>query len=91
MCDTNDFIRIDSKTGTTADGPRKLNVTVIGDPCMAPKMLHMPFLQPFDKRTTTIAAEAREVRARRRTHVPRTRPVLLLTKRRPPTGSHGCP
>ena len=63
VCDTNDFIRVDSKTVITADGPRAMNVTVIGDPCQAPKMLNMPFLQPFDKRMTTIAAEAREVGA----------------------------
>ena len=62
VCDTNDFIRIDSKTVLTADGPRTLNVTVIGDPCLASGMLNKPFMQPFDKRMTTIASEAREVR-----------------------------
>jgi hypothetical protein len=63
VCDTNDFIRVDTKTVVTADGgARTFNVTVIGDPCLAPGMLHAPFLQPFDKRTTTIATEAREVR-----------------------------
>ena len=65
VCDTNDFIRVDTKTVTTADGPRKLNVSVIGDPCIYPGMLNAPFLQPFDHRTTTIAAEAREVRCSR--------------------------
>ena len=62
VCDTNDFIRVDSKTVHTADGPRTLNVTVIGDPCLASGMLNKPFMQPFDKRMTTISAEARELR-----------------------------
>ena len=63
VCDTNDFIRVDTKTVATSDqGARAFNVSVIGDPCLKPGMLNMPFLQPFDKRTTTIAAEAREVR-----------------------------
>ena len=62
VCDTNDFIRVDSKTVATAHGHRTLNVTVIGDPCLASGMLNKPFLQPFDKRMTTIAAEAQEVR-----------------------------
>ena len=63
VCDTNDFIRVDTKTVVTADqGARVFNVSVIGDPCLKPGMLNMPFLQSFDKRTTSIAAEAREVR-----------------------------
>ena len=63
VCDTNDFIRVDTKSIVTADeGLRAFNVTVIGDPCVAPGMLNAPFLQPFDKRMTTIAHEAREVR-----------------------------
>jgi len=61
VCDTEDFIRADTKTIQTRDGARKYNVVVIGNPCSNPKALHEPFVQPFDKRRTTIAASAPEV------------------------------
>lgn len=61
VCDTEDFIRADTKTIETREGPKKYNVAVIGNPCNNPKALHEPFVQPFDKRRTTIAASAPEV------------------------------
>jgi len=33
VCDTKDFIKIDTKTITTADGTKEYNFLVIGDPC----------------------------------------------------------
>lgn len=62
VCDTEDFIRADTKTIETRDGAKKYNVAVIGNPCNNPKALHEPFVQPFDKRRTTIAASAPEVK-----------------------------
>lgn len=62
VCDTEDFIRVDSKTVRTRDGPRKFNVSVIGNPCDRPDELTRPFSQPFDNRHTTIAESAAEVR-----------------------------
>lgn len=34
---------------------------VLGNPCDHPEQLEIPFVQPFDKRTTTLSREAREV------------------------------
>jgi hypothetical protein len=62
VCDTEDFIRVDTKTVRTRDGPREYNVAVIGNPCDRPEELTRPFVQPFDGRQTTIAASAAEVR-----------------------------
>lgn len=62
VCDTQDFIKVDTKNITTADGPRQYYFAVIGNPCDRPKDLTKPFVQPFDRRSTTILHEAREVR-----------------------------
>lgn len=62
VCDTQDFIRVDTKTIVTADGPREYSFAVIGNPCDKPSELHKPFVQPFDGRSTTIAQAAAEVR-----------------------------
>lgn len=62
VCDTEDFIRVDTKTIKTRDGPKEYHVAVIGNPCDRPQELTRPFVQPFDKRQTTIAASAAEVR-----------------------------
>lgn len=62
VCDTQDFIKVDTKTVDTAHGPRKFMFAVIGNPCRFPEKLHEPFVQPFDQRSTTIAQEAAEVR-----------------------------
>lgn len=62
VCDTQDFIKVDTKTVTTAEGPREYSFAVIGNPCERPQELSRPFVQPFDHRSTTIEQEAREVR-----------------------------
>jgi len=63
VCDTQDFIRADTKTIRTSDrGEQTYSVVVIGNPCDHPEKLTEPFIQPFDKRSTTIAQDAREVR-----------------------------
>ena len=63
VCDTQDFIRIDTRNVTSLDGvSRQRHFTVIGNPCDHPEQLQVPFLQPFGQRTTTLAETAREVR-----------------------------
>ena len=63
VCDTQDYIRIDTKNITLVDGStRQFQFTVIGNPCDDPNQLTVPFMQPFDRRMTSIAESAREVR-----------------------------
>ena len=62
VCDTQDFIRIDTKTIMTRDGPKAYHFAVLGNPCDHEDRLHVPFVQPFDQRETTLAREAAEVR-----------------------------
>ena len=64
VCDTQDFIRIDTKNVTLADGTsRRYHFAVVGNPCDNPAALHEPFVQPFHSRgPTTLAQEAAEVR-----------------------------
>ena len=62
VCDTQDFIRVDTKTVVTTEGPRKYHFAVLGNPCDKAHKLHEPFVQPFGFRQTTLAQEAAEVR-----------------------------
>ena len=63
VCDTQDFIRVDTRSITLADGVnRTFQFAVIGNPCDRPEELTVPFIQPFDRRETSIAESAREVR-----------------------------
>jgi len=64
VCDTEDFIRVDTKTITTLSGAKKYKVAVIGNPCDKPEQLTKSFVQPFDGRSTTIAESAAEVRCK---------------------------
>ena len=62
VCDTWDFIKVDTLTVNTADGPKTYRFAVIGDPCANEEQLDVPFVQPFDGRTTTLRRDAPEVR-----------------------------
>ena len=62
VCDTWDFIKVDTLTVKTADGPKVYRFAVIGDPCVNEDQLDVPFVQPFDGRTTTLRRDAPEVR-----------------------------
>lgn len=62
VCDTQDFIRVDTKTVTTSEGTKKYRFAVIGNPCDHPEQLKESFVQPFGSRTTTLEREAIEVR-----------------------------
>jgi hypothetical protein len=61
VCDTQDYIRVDTKTITTSEGPQQFRFAVIGNPCDHPEKLHDTFVQPFGFRSTTLAREAPEV------------------------------
>lgn len=62
VCDTQDYIRVDTKTIQTIEGLKEYHFAVIGNPCDNPSKLDDPFVQPFNRRRTTIRQEAREVR-----------------------------
>eukprot|EP00940_MAST-03C_sp_MAST-3C-sp2_P001808 g1808.t1 len=63
VCDTQDFIRVDTKTYVLKDGKERVGrFAVIGNPCNSTRALDEPFVQPFDGRTTTLRREAPEVR-----------------------------
>lgn len=63
VCDTQDFFKVDTKTVTLAGGvSRQYHFVVLGNPCDHPEELTKPFVQPFDRRSTTLEREAREVR-----------------------------
>ena len=63
VCDTQDFIRVDTKNVTLAGGEtRRYHFAVVGNPCDDTSALRVPFVQPFDRRSTTLEREAPEVR-----------------------------
>lgn len=64
VCDTQDFIRVDTKNVTASDGvSRQYHFAVLGNPCDHPQELSRPFVQPFYGRgETTLKYEAPEVR-----------------------------
>tara|TARA_B100000524_G_scaffold163056_1_gene83218 strand:- start:256 stop:1167 length:912 start_codon:yes stop_codon:yes gene_type:complete len=63
VCDTQDFIRVDTRNVTTAEGERQYHWAVVGNPCTNPGALDEPFVQPFYQRgETTLRREAPEVR-----------------------------
>lgn len=63
VCDTQDFIRVDTKTIQTADGPHQYHFAVLGNPCERSEELDKPFVQPYGwGGTTTLRQTAPEVR-----------------------------
>ena len=64
VCDTQDFIRVDTRNVTLQGGEvRQYHWAVVGNPCDDVAALHKPFVQPFHGRgETTLAREAAEVR-----------------------------
>merc|ERR1719486_1151358 len=64
-CDAQDFLKVDTKTVDTADGPREYWVTVMGNPCGTERgdaVLSDVFVSPFDGSNYTLSDVAREVR-----------------------------
>ena len=63
VCDTHDFIKVDTLDITTSDGVQhKAHVVVIGNPCLRPEALRESFVQSFGRGTTTLERDAPEVR-----------------------------
>jgi len=66
VCDTQDFLRIDSLTIKTKDNPQGIKhyFVVIGNPCVDGKreLLRKPFFQPFDRGYVTLEQQAPEVK-----------------------------
>lgn len=59
ICDSHDFLKVDFKTVTTADGSsERYTFAVLGDPCAHEEKLDVPFVQPFGYRQTTLRREA---------------------------------
>jgi len=61
ICDLSDLVRVDSKTVVTADGRRKLDFLVMGDPCKHPEKLEDEFTDPFTMMKVKLNQEAPEV------------------------------
>ena len=62
VCDTQDFLRVDSKTIKTKDGEKKHWFVTIGNPCVHAEKLKEQFFQPFDRGMVTLERQAPEVR-----------------------------
>jgi hypothetical protein len=61
ICDLSEFVRVDTKTVGTSDGPTQLHVLVIGDPCTNPGKLDQSFSDPFSGTPTTLKENAPEL------------------------------
>mmetsp|Transcript_76335 Transcript_76335/g.221628 ORF Transcript_76335/g.221628 Transcript_76335/m.221628 type:complete len:331 (+) Transcript_76335:86-1078(+) len=64
VCDTQDFIKVDTRTVRTASGERKYNFAVIGNPCDREEELRRPFEHVFGRGMQTLQMLAPEVRCR---------------------------
>ena len=62
VCDTQDWIRVDTKTIRTKEGARQYKVAVVGNPCDNAAKLTKTWTDPFSKQTTSISHAAQEVR-----------------------------
>jgi len=62
VCDVQDFVKVDTLTVQTKNGPEVMHFAVIGDPCEHPEKLDEPFVQPFDGRETSLTRDAPELR-----------------------------
>jgi len=62
ICDMHDLVRVDTKTMETADGKKKYDFLVIGDPCKNATALDAPFKDPFSGETAPLSRAASEVK-----------------------------
>lgn len=62
VCDTQDMIKVDTKTVTTKDGPKKYHFVVIGNPCLHTEALTQTWADPFNGVETSIARSAPDVK-----------------------------
>ncbi|CAE8595975.1 unnamed protein product, partial [Polarella glacialis] len=62
VCDTQDWIHVDTRNVTASDGTsRSYNFAVIGNPCKHPEELQKPFQDAFGRGTDTLARDAPEL------------------------------
>ena len=62
VCDTQDFIKIDTKNVTTAEGTRQYHFAVIGNPCDHAEVLSRRYIDTFERYETSLQEQAAEVR-----------------------------
>jgi hypothetical protein len=62
VCDTQDFMKVDTKTIKTKDGERSYYFTVLGNPCQRPEELTKKFEDPFSGSDVSLAMEAPELK-----------------------------
>lgn len=62
VCDTYDFIKVDTKTITTRDGPKQYYFVVIGNPCLHPEALTQTWTDVFSGVTTSLQQAAPDVK-----------------------------
>jgi len=62
VCDVTELVWVDTKTVVTADGPKKFNFLVIGDPCLHPEHLQVSYADPFTGTESSLARDAPEVK-----------------------------
>lgn len=62
VCDTYDFIEVDTKTITTKDGPKQYHFVVIGNPCLHPESLTEQWSDPFSGGMVTLQQRAPDVK-----------------------------
>jgi len=62
VCDTQEFIKVDTKTITTKDGPKQYHFTVIGNPCLRSEALSEQWQDAFSGQLTTLQQAAPDVK-----------------------------
>merc|ERR550537_144656 len=62
VCDTQEFIKADTKTITTKDGPKQYYFTVIGNPCLHPEKMMETWTDVFSGVTTSLQQSAPDVK-----------------------------
>jgi len=61
VCDTQDFLKVDTKTITTAAGNAQYTFLVYGDPCFNAAKLQEPYASPFGRGMETLSSSAPEI------------------------------
>lgn len=62
VCDSYDFIKVDTKTITTLDGPKQYRFVVIGNPCLHSEALTEQWQDPFRGQMTSLQQSAPDVK-----------------------------
>jgi len=61
ICDATEVVKVDTKEIITANGPKRFNFLVIGDPCSHEEQLRTPYSDPFTGGQSTLAQDAPEI------------------------------